>query len=645
MNDHRRGTIPRVTLVEARPRRTPQDALAPWRSRLDRRSGPALIMLIAAIAAVHAAVVASHYHVGSFDDDGHYLALARAFAHGHGYVDTSLPGAPTETLYPPGYPALLVPLLWLFGDATWPLRALSALAMVACVPLMDVLLRRHRVATLPRLFALLLFALSPVAATFATMVMPEAIFLVVLLGVLVALPRWQRQARVLTPIGAVVAFGTPMLLLLKAAALPMVAAVVIWLAFRRCWRLVGAVVASSIVLLAPVVIARLAAGSVVGDRYAGEFTRHGDLVTRVSFGVHHYITDAIPESILQWFSADLSHHGPLVDGPLAFFRYTAAALVVIGWVTWLRLRPDVTLLIVPLYLVETVTFPYINERRIVLVLPLVLAWYVLGWSTVGAALRRWRPWRSTAAVVAYAVGPALLLVPVAMQFPRNYLLAADEVTSKPTGSGYAAAIRSTTPPGWSLATGYRWTMALVTGRTARNETFLDLPCPPTTDAAFASRARAMLRDEHAATALVGALNRPTWIDSRCLLTTLATVPWALGVYDGADKSAVFLLLGPGTARPDAEVALTVARPAATTQLGGTVAVTEVSVEARGLPSASVALQLRGADGSWVTVATGQARTDGALLHARFATPVRSDEVRVIAARGVELSHLVVLRGR
>ena len=645
MNDHPRGTIPGVTLVEARPRPEARDTKAAWDYHLDPRIGPALVVVLAVVAAVHAAVIAPQYHVGSFDDDGHYLALAHAFQHGKGYVDTSLPGSPIETLYPPGYPLLLVPLLWIFGGAMWPLRVLSAIAMVACVPLTDVLLRRHRVPTLPRLFTLALLALSPVAATFATMVMPEAIFLVALLAILIALPRWEQQQRVVTRAGAVVAIGAPFLLLLKAAALPMVAGVILWLGLRRRWRQAGAVVATSVLLLAPVAIARLAAGNVVGDRYASEFSRHGGLVSRVAFGVHHYVTDAIPESILQWFSTNLDHHGPFVDGSLALFRYTAAALVVLGWVAWMRLRFDVTSLIVPLYLVETVTFPYINERRVVLLLPLVLAWYALGWSTVGALLRRWRPWRSTATVAAYAAVPAVLLVPIGLQLDRNYLLAPGQQQSNPRGSGYVAALRATTPTDWSVATSYRWTIAYFTGRTARNGAFLDAPCPSTAAGAFEARARAMFRAEHAAAVLVGALNRPFWIDSKCLLTALATVPWAVDVYDGADKTAVFVLLGPGTARPHSVVAVSAARPAATTSLGDAVPVTELSVETTASAAVPVSLQVRRADGAWVTVAAGRTAPHGTLLHAWFPTPRTADAVRVVGPRGVALSHLVVLRGR
>lgn len=623
-----------MTLVEARPRRL--RAPAPTLPGLELGAGTAAVVVLAVVAAVHAVVVAPHYHVGSFDDDAHYLALAHAVEHGKGYVDASLPGAPTEALYPPGYPAVLVPLFWLFGGAIWPVRVLSALAFVICVPMMDLLLRRHFVPAVPRLFAVALFALSPVAATFATMVMPETLFLVVLLGVLLALPRWEQQDSILTRAGAVVMLGTPTLLLFKSAAVPMVAAVIGWLAIRRHFRHAGAVLVSSGVLLAPALVARLSGGSVVGDRYAQEYTRNQSLIHSVIWGAHHYVTDAIPASILQWFSLNLVHHGPLVHGALYLVRYSAALIVALGWIAWLRVRRDVTLLIVPLYLAETLPFPYINERRVILVLPLVLAWYAVGWLTVGRFVSRWLPARPAAALAAYAAVPGLLVLPaLAAQFPRNYLLSIHEQSSRPIGSGYAAAVRAVTPPGWSVATSYRWTMSWATGRTATNDAFLAAPCPSTVDGRFLSATHTQMSGEHVASVLVATLNRPEWLDSPCLLAGLSEVPWAVPVYSGADRSTVFVLLGAATPRAGERVAASFpARDAV-----------EVFAQARvATGDAHLSLQVR-TGSTWTTVATAAVGPSPVLLHARLETPQTIDGVRVVGAPAVTVQHVVVLHGR
>ena len=61
-------------------------------------------------------------------DNVAYYALARALATGRGYVDLITPGTPPETLYPPGFPLLLVPFYWLGGGRMFVLKLESGLA-------------------------------------------------------------------------------------------------------------------------------------------------------------------------------------------------------------------------------------------------------------------------------------------------------------------------------------------------------------------------------------------------------------------------------------------------------------------------------------------------------------------------------------
>lgn len=61
-------------------------------------------------------------------DNAVYYALAKALATGRGYVSLYLPDAPPHTLYPPGFPVLLVPFHVLFGGS---LVAMKAVPMAA----------------------------------------------------------------------------------------------------------------------------------------------------------------------------------------------------------------------------------------------------------------------------------------------------------------------------------------------------------------------------------------------------------------------------------------------------------------------------------------------------------------------------------
>jgi hypothetical protein len=61
-----------------------------------------------------ALMVISAIPVGVFYDDGQYLILAKALATGEGYRYLNIPGHPAATHFPPGYPAFLAVLWWLW---------------------------------------------------------------------------------------------------------------------------------------------------------------------------------------------------------------------------------------------------------------------------------------------------------------------------------------------------------------------------------------------------------------------------------------------------------------------------------------------------------------------------------------------------
>ena len=611
---------------------------------VSRRGWWVIVGLICLVAAAHAALVAGHYVIGSFDDDGHYLALAKAFVHGKGYVDTSAPGAPTESLYPPGYPLLIAPFVASSSTVLWPLRLLSALAFVGCIPLLGTLVRRYGFSVRVAAAAMLLFALNPTAGTFATEVMPESIFLLVLLVVLLALPRWEEDDRLLSWAGAGVAIGAPYLLLLKTAGLPMLAGIGLWLAIRRRWRHLATLIVTSALIIGPVLVLRLVAGPVVGDRYTSEYQIAGPLIPAIWHGVVHYFNNAIPDTLVPIEGARLLGHGVVLDALLKVVRYTATPLVMLGWWSWLRRRIDVSALIVPFYLLETLPFPFINQRRVILLLPWVVAWYALGWRDVLKVVARWRPVMSRAwAPSAVTAVPAAAVVAIlAWQMPRDYLLQLGERTPAARGSGYVAALSEMTPPDWSIETGYRWTIADLTGRTATNTAHFTFNCPDPTAPGDTEVLRQMLNSEHVATVLDAALKWPSTMDQACVFQTMSVAKWAIPVYTGRDESTVFMLVGSGTPRADVDVAANVLAPATDeTRLAKPAAVQEISVELDGL-SPDAALELRGPRGQWRTVPTTITSGVTHLLHAQLAEPITATAVRVVDSEGASLQHLVVL---
>ena len=321
-------------------------------------------------------MVTRHYAVGSFDDDASYLMTARALAHGTPLTGTLPIGYPVVATYPPGFALLLAPLAAVAGPATWPYQALVLPCFLALFPLTHLWLRR---AGAPRWLAagvLLLLALSPLAATFATMVMAEAPFLVVLLGAFLAAQRWAGQDRALTAgRGGHGAAG-------RGPALAQAGG-------HRAGRGPRAVAAAAGPVapggragrrggpgVAPVLVLRAAAGAALaGARYSSEIGGFGGLGV-VPDGWAQYLCVALPDTVL-----------PLVDVPRYVFvavAWTVPVFVVLGIGAALRRRSGPATVATLVYLAETLLYPYINERRLILVLPVVLAWYVAG---VGLAVR------------------------------------------------------------------------------------------------------------------------------------------------------------------------------------------------------------------------------------------------------------------
>ncbi|HWW43917.1 MAG TPA: hypothetical protein VN180_02505, partial [Acidimicrobiia bacterium] len=384
-----------------------------------RRVVAALVVACIALAVAHALTTWPHYHVGSFDDDAAYVMVASALAHGHGLTGTLPAGVPLVASYPPGYAALLAPIAIVSGTAFAAFRATSVVLLAVLVPLVWCYLRRRGVGPGPALAVLVLLALSPVLGTFGMMIMADVAFLVVLMVVLLALDRWQVSPRLLPWSGWVTVVGAGGLLWLKEAGAGLVIGFVLWLLVRRDRPRAVVLGLGAAVLFLPVLVARAVAGvNLLGSRYSNEFGTafSGGPFHLVSHAISTYLNVAIPQTIVPTSVSPLPIFG-WAAGALGTFGTLTTPLVLIGFVVWYRRHPDAMCVAVPAYILVTLVFPFTNERRLLLILPLVLAWYVLGWIAaygwVAAHLSRGR--------LVVALAPLISLLILVPQFGRDYL--------------------------------------------------------------------------------------------------------------------------------------------------------------------------------------------------------------------------------
>jgi hypothetical protein len=511
------------------------------------------VVAAVAVGVAHATIVAGRYHVGSFDDDAAYVMLARAIASGHGLTSRLAGGYPLVGVYPPGYPALLSPLAALWPASVVPFRLLPLAMFVAIFPLTELYLRRLAVAPAVRAAVLALLALNPVLATYATMTTPETSFVVFFLLLVLFIGRWEKEAR-WSPAGVATVAAAAGTLWLKEAGVGIVAGVALWLLLGRRGRRALAIVAGSLALFAPLLVMRWRAGAnLLGSRYSRDFGvhYHGSLAGRAGYyvtdGLWSYFSKAMPRTVVP-IRMGLLPSTPPVSAALSVLTWTATPLVLVGVVVWWRHHRDPSGVAVLVYVAETLVYPYINERRVVLVLPVVLFWYVLGahavWAAAVTRARRMQ-WRAEPAlrVAVPLLAAALVVANLGSQFPRDYLYAAGSGSSNPAGSPYMTLLHQLGASSDVVETDYLWTTALDSSHRTRHGVYL-APCDvPSITAAVGA--------DHAGYLLTGDLNRPGAAPVDCVLPAATAFPGAVRLMRTPhDKASVFQLVGPGTGHPD-----------------------------------------------------------------------------------------------
>jgi len=518
-----------------------------------------------AVQVVHTIAVAPAYHVGSFDDDANYLMAAHVLAAGGGLTSKMPSGATVVAYYLPGYPMLLVPLVWLWGSALWPPRVFSTVCVALLYPLLWAWLGRRGLKPCYRVAVLGLLAINTVLATYSTMVMAEAPFVMLLMMALLALDRWERRPGALNASVVVVLMGA--LVWLKEAGIGLVAGLVLYELWRRRWSRAAAVGLGTAGLLLPGLAARWASGaSAIGARYAGEISNPGQggllhhLPKEVVDDIRSYLQEALRQSVLPTGSPLPSH------GPVALLISAVGATVpvfgFVGAVSWYRRHPLAESWMLWAYFVETLAYPYTNQRRVILVLPVVTIWYVTGASVAG----RWaldlggQILSKVAASVAVVVAVLAAGVPTAAGFTRDYLYNVGQKSSEFAHSPAMALLKAIGPPSAVVETDYRGSVAYFSGhRTGWTAFTATTPYGP-----FAAQnkrsctvpiVRSALYADDAEFLLVGDVNVPGLMDSPCLLQMASTASTGRAV--GAvrlistdhDQTSVFELVGPSSSQP------------------------------------------------------------------------------------------------
>ncbi|HAM36092.1 MAG TPA: hypothetical protein DEB40_11675 [Elusimicrobia bacterium] len=353
---------------------------------LPERAFPWLLLA----AGIFYGALLSRLYVGYFNDDAQYIVLARSLLQGR-YCALGLAGSPPEISFPPGFPMLLAPFVWLLAPHWDWLRlipaALTLFSGLIVWKVFDGWLRPG-----VRLAAVALFLFNPVTAQLSGSIMSDV-------GLLFAsaLVFWGlRQACALgasfSPwaLGAILvwtAWLRPVGALFAAAAAP-------FLARARGWKAAAQAIVPAVALCGVLAVRnRLAAGEVT--TYASYWRETLSQIFSGGMGFwdnwHRAAYLLLGHCLL---GARLPHGGWGIWASMGLI-VAAAGLAAAGWTDLLRRRPAreataaMGLAVLGCFFVQAV-WPVMDSRYFLPLLPWMTVFLVQGWASLCGRLPRSR---------------------------------------------------------------------------------------------------------------------------------------------------------------------------------------------------------------------------------------------------------------
>lgn len=379
-------------------------------SSLERRT----LIATVAIALLLGFFAMNDVPIGVFQDDGHYLILARALVQGDGYHYVNLPGAPAATHFPPGYPLLLAPFVWMAprfpASVAW-----LKLINVALLPLVVIAIRAfaRRVGGLSVLpaSALAIVSVATVPVLFLSgLLFSEIAFIAALCGVLIIAEQLAARtgaANYRAALAVGLAIGA--LSLLRTVGVTVLPAALAVLCLRRRWTDAALVLAGALVLLLPWQWWSSAHARAVPAAVAGAYGAYGTwLLDAWREGGAAFARGVFVENVRGMRMAMMLfglYDAPVWVRTLAFTGLTTLANA--GAVhLWPRAQVSV-LLLVP-YGALLLVWPFPPDRFLWPLWPVVLVFLVAGTTSLGAASSP-AGVRRTVRVVGAALGACLVV--------------------------------------------------------------------------------------------------------------------------------------------------------------------------------------------------------------------------------------------
>jgi 4-amino-4-deoxy-L-arabinose transferase-like glycosyltransferase len=364
-------------------------------------------------------------------DNVTYYALTRALATGQGYVNLIAPGYRPETVYPPGYPALLVPFYWVFGGSFVALKLQSLLGgAIVLVATWGIAVRDRGLPPWAPVAAVWLVGLAPVFLIYTHFVLSDMSYTAVAVLALWTFSHTNDGDPSGGPSMKWWVVGCLLMLLgfwVRTAGVALIGAVLCWALLRRHWRHAGVAMIAAVAGALPWLLWTARRPPATGGylqqvRSVDRLDPESAAIPLVTFidrawdNLSYYVQIELPQ--LFWPEFPIPIWVRLLGAVLG------VVLVLIG--SWALLKRR-GLAVWDLYLLATLTmlllWPWRGDRFFLTLVPFVWLYVLTGLDRVSSTLtgRRWVAPLVVAALALVLLVGVLRTVPAQWVYTRAYL--------------------------------------------------------------------------------------------------------------------------------------------------------------------------------------------------------------------------------
>lgn len=318
-------------------------------------------------------------------DDGMYLILAKSLATGQGYRSLNVPGAPRNTHFPPGYPAVLS-VLWRvlpsFPQNVILFKAFNIACFVGAAVGIARFAIRERMGRTWSLGLGVLAAISVPSLVLVALIFSEPLFICLIVLLLPSAERFVRtrhEAHHSSKYGLAIGFAIGVCTLVRTHGLVLVPAIAVMLAAQRRWRDIAFTVCGFLVCFVPWQLWCARYSGMLPGPLLGEYDTYASWWIR---GFSDMGLAMIPRTLARTSNEAMATMAALFSpargaAPHAMTLVALAILLAAG-VAVARRRIPVTLLFLAGYLTIVLVWPFQPSRFIWGVWPLLLMVLVLG---------------------------------------------------------------------------------------------------------------------------------------------------------------------------------------------------------------------------------------------------------------------------